>query len=121
MIDHIGIYVNDLNKGDNFYRSLFETIWYEIIFEHLQCIAYGVDGNPCFEIYTGKPASSNLHIAFYVKIKEQVSAFYKEAIILGGEDNGIPGYRDYCPCYYAAFVIDLNGHNLEAVFIDKVG
>lgn len=119
MLDHIGIYVDSLAESDKFYRPLLKKIGYEVIFERPQCIAYGVDGAPLFEIYTGKQASSTLHIAFQVKSKELVGAFHKEALILGAQDNGIPGYRDYCPGYYAAFVLDLNGHNLEAVYLEK--
>lgn len=54
-----------------------------------------------------------------MKSNEFVEFFYKEALFLGAEGNGAPGYRDYCLGYYAAFVLDLNGHNLEAVYLDK--
>lgn len=60
-----------------------------------------------------------LHIAFEAKSKKEVEQFYKTALAEGGKDNGGPGYRkDYWPGYYAAFVYDLDGHNIEAVFYD---
>ena len=59
------------------------------------------------------------HVAFEAKNKEQVDSFYKEALRAGGKDNGAPGYRvDYWPGYYAAFVHDTDGNNVEAVWFD---
>lgn len=118
MLDHIGFYVEDLKKSDSFYRPLFEVIGYKVILEMPNCIAYGMDGNPRFEIYTGKAASTGFHIAFHVGSKEMVENFYSAGLKLGAMDNGAPGYRDYFPGYYAAFLIDPNGHNLEAVYWD---
>lgn len=117
MIAHIGIYVDDLKKSDAFYRSLFQVIGYEVVLTIPQCIAYGFNNEPLFEIYTGKPKSSSIHVAFHVKSKQIVESFYTRALSLGGQDNGKPGYRDYFPNYYAAFITDLNGNNLEALFV----
>jgi predicted lactoylglutathione lyase len=67
-------------------------------------------------------ASANVeptHVAFEAKSKSEVEAFHREALAAGGRDNGGPGYRrDYWPGYYAAFVYDLDGHNIEAVWYD---
>jgi len=114
MIGHIGFYVDDLQKSDKFYRPLLEVIGYEVIFSLPQCIAYGYNGIPLFEIYSGKQASSGIHLAFLVKDKKTVDTFHSVALSLGGKDNGKPGYREYTPSYYASFIIDPNGHNLEA-------
>lgn len=117
MIEHIGIYVGDLRKSHEFYKPLLvESLGLEVIFETEQCIAYGKNKKPCFEIYIGKPKSSPLHIAFKCDSQEQVNEFYKKALFLGAQDNGKPGYRDYFPGYYSAFMIDLDGHNLEALY-----
>ena len=60
-----------------------------------------------------------MHLAFEAKSKDEVHAFYQTALEAGGRDNGGPGYRkDYWPGYYAAFVYDLDGHNIEAVWYD---
>jgi len=117
VIDHVGFYVDDLQKNDQFYRPLLKAIGYDVIFSRPQCIAYGLDGNPFFEIYTGKPKATGIHIAFKVQDKETVARFHAVALSIGGLDNGKPGYRDYVPHYYAAFIIDPNGHNLEAFLI----
>jgi catechol 2,3-dioxygenase-like lactoylglutathione lyase family enzyme len=114
MIGHMGIYVDDLQESDTFYRPLLKAIGYDIIFSKLNCIAYGVNGTPFFEIYIGKPKSTGLHIAFHVDDKQMVEMFHAVGLRIGGVDNGKPGYREYTPGYYAAFIIDPNGHNLEA-------
>ena len=82
-------------------------------------IAFGKEGVPFFEIYADKPPSSPIHIAFECKSKEEVTLFHNAAIDLGATDNGKPGYRDYFPNYYACYVIDPDGHNLEALFWNK--
>lgn len=117
MIAHLGFYVDDLQKSDAFYRSLLKVIGYDVIFSLPQCVAYGSNGMPLFEIYTGKPKSTGFHIAFQVKDKETVELFHSTALSMGAKDNGQPGFRDYMPNYYAGFIIDPNGHNLEAVFL----
>jgi predicted lactoylglutathione lyase len=60
-----------------------------------------------------------MHLAFQASGPEQVEAFHKAALAGGARDNGALGYRDYSPGYYAAFVIDLDGHNIEAVWYDE--
>lgn len=116
MLAHIGLYVDDLRKSDSFYRPLLKVIGYEVILEFPQCIAYGMDGNPYFEIYTGKAPSSPIHVAFHVPDERHVNEFHETALALGGKDNGKPGPRTWEQFqYYAAFITDPNGHNLEAL------
>lgn len=116
MIGHLGIYVDDILKSDDFYRPLLEVIGYATIISVPQCRAYGKNGIPFFEIYTGKPKTSPIHVAFMVDSKELVEAFYRTGLSLGAQDNGAPGYRHYFPNYYASFLIDHHGHNLEALY-----
>ena len=79
---------------------------------------YG-DQRPWFWIAESAPASSRVHIAFRTASREAVDAFHREALAAGGVDNGAPGYRpQYHPGYYGAFVLDPDGHNVEAVFHD---
>lgn len=118
MISHVGLYVKNIKDSGRFYMPALKAIGYEIIFQNDLCIAFGQEKTPFFEIYADKPPSSPIHIAFECKSKEEVSLFYNTAIDLGATDNGKPGYRDYCPNYYASFVIDPNGHNLEALFLE---
>jgi hypothetical protein len=101
--------------------ALYSRHWdWNVVFQTSHCVAYGKDSKPCFEIYVGKKKSSSLHIALASSSQESVDNFYKKALSLGAQDNGLPGYRDYFPGYYAAFIIDPNGHNLEALFWDSV-
>jgi len=117
MLGHIGFYVDNLQESDKFYRPLLKTIELEVIFEVPQCVAYGKNGNPYFEIYTGKPKSSPIHIAFRAKSREQVDEFHEIGLTLGAKDNGAPDVRKWeWFQYYAFFIIDPNGHNLEALF-----
>jgi predicted lactoylglutathione lyase len=118
VLDHVGIYVDNLEKSHKFYKPLLQSIGYEVIFSTPNCVAYGYDKNPFFEIYSGKDKTHNVHIAFQAKSKQGVEAFYEKAILLGAKDNGAPGYREYTPGYYAAFVIDSEGQALEAAFLD---
>jgi hypothetical protein len=76
---------------------------------------YGRDGKPTFWISGGKSGDSHIHLAF-TATRAQVDAFYKAALAAGGKDNGGPGIRaHYHPSYYGAFVLDLDGNNIEAV------
>ncbi|MCL9684308.1 hypothetical protein [Legionella maioricensis] len=119
MISHIGIYVENLKNSSEFYIPLLEAINWEVIIKNDFCVAMGKGNIPFFEIYTGKPASSPIHIAFECASKEEVKTFYNTALQLNASDNGKPGYRDYFPDYYSSFVIDQNGHNLEGLYFGK--
>jgi len=118
MIAHIGLYVKNLKDSGAFYIPVLKAINYEIIFQNDLFIAFGKNGTPYFEIYADKPHSSPIHVAFQCHSKEEVSSFHDAAITSGATDNGKPGYRAYLPNYYACFVIDPNGHNLEALFLE---
>ena len=77
---------------------------------------FGVPPKPDFWIAEGKPNVPPIHVAFRVDRRELVDAFYKAAIGAGGRDNGAPGLRPhYHASYYGAFVLDPDGHNIEAV------
>lgn len=79
-------------------------------------VGYGVAPKPDLWIASGSPQEPRVHIAFRADNREQVDAFYKAALAAGGRDNGPPGPRPhYHPGYYGAFVLDPDGHNIEAV------
>ena len=118
MIGHIGFYVNNLKESKIFYTSLLKVLDYEIIFENEACLCLGREEMPYFEIYVGKPTSP-MHIAFSCDSQGIVNQFYATALELGAKSNGEPGYRNYLPNYYACFVLDPNGHNLEGVCLGK--
>ena len=124
MIDHTGVSVSDYEKGKEFYRKALAPLGYEItmdIPEYKAC-GFGEGGKRDFWISQPDGAISSNHIGFVAKDEEAVAAFYRAALAAGGTDNGAPGPRpDYGPGYYAAFVLDADGNNVEAVMRDHKG
>ena len=129
MIDHTGIIVRDYSLSRDFYLSTLGAIGYELMNEipasvtgHTDVAGCGEAGKPDFWISKGSPNKPPTHIAFRVTSRALVDAFYHAAIKAGGQDNGPPGLRPhYHPDYYGAFVLDPDGHNIEAVCHEAVG
>jgi len=123
MIDHTGLSVSDFTKSKTFYTQALAPIGYGLILEFSAAVTgrtdvagFGVPPKPDFWIAAGKANVPPIHIAFRVASHALVDAFYKAAIAAGGRDNGAPGIRaHYHPNYYGAFVLDPDGHNIEAV------
>lgn len=124
MIDHIGFAVSDLARSRAFYDATLGAIGLSVIMEATpeqtesggSAIGYGKDGNPFFWIADNERVGEGTHIAFAVDSREEVDAFHEAALGAGGKDNGAPGLRpNYGPGYYAAFVHDPDGANIEAV------
>lgn len=118
MIDHIGVYVSDPEKSKVFYSAALAPLGYKI---HMELPEWGVVGfgaeRPDFWISKKEP--QNAHVAFAASSKEMVDAFHAAGLAAGGADNGAPGYRkDYSPGYYAGFIKDHDGNNIEVVFHD---
>ncbi|OWV68138.1 lactoylglutathione lyase [Rhizobium sp. R339] len=119
MIDHITIAVGDLSKSKLFYEKAFLPLGYRLTFGK-ENIFWAFDiGNGClFEIQQadGPPPLTHIHIAFRARSQAEVDAFHHAALEAGGEDNGAPGPRpEYAPDYYACFVLDPDGYNIEAM------
>ena len=122
MIDHTGIKMSDPKKSVAFYEKALAPLGYKIVKEvpkeftgGLVAIGMGIPPKPDFWLIEGKP-NDKTHIAFRAENKKQVDAFYKAALSAGGKDNGPPGPRPhYHDEYYGAFVLDPDGHNIEAV------
>ena len=116
LIDHIGLVVRDLAASKAFYSAVFGVLK----------IPMGTDENDIWadELFIGSRESDEvqgeltgrIHIAFQAQDRAMVDAFYRAAMAHGGKDNGAPGERAYHPGYYAAFVLDPDGNNIEAVF-----
>ena len=123
MIDHTGVTVSDLKKSKAFYETALASIGYALIVElpasvtgHADVAGFGEPPKPDFWISGGMPNKPPIHIAFRVPSRAKVDAFYQAAMAAGGTDNGGPGLRPhYHPHYYGAFVLDPDGHNIEAV------
>ncbi len=125
MLDHVGLTVSDLTRARAFYETALAVLGIAPAMEvteemtggHGAHIGFGTLENPFFWIGTGKAANSGVHVAFAASDSAAVDAFYKAALAAGGRDNGAPGLRPhYHPGYYAAFVLDPDGNNIEAVF-----
>ena len=123
MIDHTGISVSDPGKSRRFYECALAPLGYtqlmEVPVEHTGgrvVVGYGVAPKPDFWLASGTPQEPRVHVAFRAHNKEQVDAFHRAALAAGGRDNGAPGPRaHYHAGYYGAFVLDPDGHNIEAV------
>lgn len=119
MIAHTSLPVSEYAKAKDFYTKVLATLGYTQNMEYGESAGYNDGENTDFWIATNEKGVVPSHVAFAAKNKEQVDAFYKTALELGATDNGAPGYRkEYWPGYYAAFMHDADGHNLEVVFFD---
>jgi len=117
LIDHIQLVVRDLPASQKFYAAVFEALG----------IPMGDTGDGYFwadELFVSTKESEAAqgvltgrhHLAFQARDRAMVDAFHTAALAAGGKDNGAPGERPYHPGYYAAFVLDPDGNNIEAVF-----
>jgi catechol 2,3-dioxygenase-like lactoylglutathione lyase family enzyme len=120
MIAHASIAVSDYEKAKAFYQKALAPVGYELTSDMAEWKAGGFKEGGKTTFWIGqKDSITPGHIAFEAQDQASVDAFYKEALAAGGTDNGAPGYRtDYWPGYYAAFVHDLDGNNIEAVWYD---
>jgi catechol 2,3-dioxygenase-like lactoylglutathione lyase family enzyme len=123
MIDHTGVSVSDFAKSKEFYTKTLAAIGYALLLEfpasvtgHTDVAGFGESPKPDFWVSKGVPNHPPMHVAFRVTSRKQVDAFYQAAMAAGGRDNGAPGVRPhYHEHYYGAFVLDPDGHNVEAV------
>ena len=116
MLDHIGIQVGDLGRSIDFYTKALAPLEYQLIMKWEQFAGFGVQGKPDFWIDGRKGPTDIIHVAFRATGRAIVRKFYDAAIAAGGRDNGAPGVRPhYHEHYYGAFVLDPDGHNIEAV------
>ncbi|MEY2935095.1 MAG: hypothetical protein RL033_5844 [Pseudomonadota bacterium] len=122
MIDHTGLKVSNPAKSRKFYDQALAPLGYSVLMEipkehtgGIVVLGYGVAPKADFWLAEGQP-NDRLHIAFRADSRKHVDEFYKAAIAAGGKDNGPPGPRlHYHANYYGAFVLDPDGHNIEAV------
>lgn len=116
MIDHLTLKVKDLRKARSFYTAALAPLGYEIVMEFEGTVGMGADRKPDLWLAQDPENTRPMHLAFSAPDRKAVDAFHAAALAAGAKDNGKPGVRtEYHPTYYAAFVVDENGHNLEAV------
>jgi catechol 2,3-dioxygenase-like lactoylglutathione lyase family enzyme len=122
MIDHTGVSISDPVKSRQFYEQALAPLGYAVLMEvpaeftgGAMVIGLGVAPKPDFWVHQGTPQKPPVHVAFQAASRAVVDAFYAAAIQAGGKDNGPPGPRPhYHKDYYGAFVLDPDGHNIEA-------
>jgi catechol 2,3-dioxygenase-like lactoylglutathione lyase family enzyme len=123
MLDQIGFPVSDYERSLAFYKNALKPLGFELIVELPPEAAggnahagFGRERRAQFWISTGNAFRGPLHVAFEAGTRPQVDAFHAAALSAGASDNGKPGLRPkYHPNYYGAFVLDPDGHNIEAV------
>jgi catechol 2,3-dioxygenase-like lactoylglutathione lyase family enzyme len=122
MIDHDGFPVSEYARSKAFYSQALAPLGYTLIMEVGEtesgspAVGFGREGKPDFWIGGEGGLTGVLHIAIVADDRPTVDAFYRAALAAGGRDNGAPGLRPhYHPSYYGAFVLDPDGHNIEAV------
>ncbi len=117
MIAHTTVPVSDYHRAKGFYVKALQPLGYQNNMEFGEAAGFNDGKNTDFWINKEKTVVPT-HVAFEASSRSQVEAFHKAALAAGGKDNGGPGYRDYWPGYYAAFVFDPDGNNIEAVWYD---
>lgn len=122
MLDHAGFPVSDYSRSKAFYLQALAPLGYVLVMEVQQddndspAAGFGAGGKPDFWIGGEGGLQRPIHIAITAQSRAAVDAFHRAALAAGGKDNGAPGLRPhYHPNYYAAFVHDPDGHNIEAV------
>lgn len=123
MLDHIGFAVSDFARSRAFYERALAPLGFAPVMDvtreqsgNYEGTGFGPPGRPQFWIGTGDHSEGHVHVAFAADSRAAVDAFYAAALAAGGRDNGAPGLRlHYHPNYYGAFVLDPDGHNVEAV------
>ncbi|WP_444460097.1 VOC family protein [Rhodobacter capsulatus] len=117
LIDHIQLVVRDLPTSESFYTAVMSVLGIPVLstengyFIADELVVSSADSPAASGALTGRH-----HLAFQAQDRDTVDAFYRAALAHGGRDNGAPGLRAYHPGYYAAFVLDPDGNNIEAVY-----
>ncbi len=115
MLDHISLRVTKFEQALAFYKQALAPLGYQVIMEFPDGAGLGAGGKPDFWL-TKAESTTTTHVAFHASDRKSVDAFHAAALAAGGKDNGAPGIRkEDHPSYYGAFVLDPDGHNIEAV------
>jgi catechol 2,3-dioxygenase-like lactoylglutathione lyase family enzyme len=116
MFDHVMLNVSDKPKAIQFYTPVLQTLGIKALYDQGVYSAYGTDSMHFWlRASPDNEVTRKAHLAFSASTRTQVDDFYQTALAAGGKSNGAPGLREHGPKYYAAYVLDLEGNNIEAV------
>jgi catechol 2,3-dioxygenase-like lactoylglutathione lyase family enzyme len=116
MFDHVSLSVTDPARSRAFYAKALAPLGYKVISQYEGGFGIGAEDGSAVWVAGGPAQKPIAHLAFRAADRKQVDAFHRAALAAGGKDNGKPGLREsYSPTYYAAFVLDPDGNNIEAV------
>ncbi|MGO9007750.1 MAG: VOC family protein [Beijerinckiaceae bacterium] len=116
MLDHVAIGVSNIERSKAFYDAALEPLGVERLFAEGDAFGYGTNGKPFFWIVLREAVRAGTHVAFAATDRAVVDRFHEAGLAAGGRDNGLPGLRPhYHANYYGAFILDPDGHNIEAV------
>lgn len=120
VLDHVGLTVRDVARSRGFYERALEPLGFAVVMEFGDppVLGIGLPGRPQFWLHQGEP-SAPVHVAFHAADRDRVHAFHAAALEAGGTDNGAPGIRWYHENYYGGYVLDPDGHNVEAVHHER--
>ena len=119
MFDHIGLKVKDLDRSVAFYSAALAELGYVLCSRDETSAGFGPAGEPALWLYPAAKAAAATHLAFRANGRKLVDHFHERGLAAGGQDHGRPGVRtDYGPHYYAAFLLDPDGNNVEAVCLE---
>ena len=113
VVDHLDLNASDFSESVRFFETVLAPLGIPKLFER--------GGEACFthvNVVARTPPTSELHLCFYARSKEEVDAFHRAGVAAGFSSNGAPGYRDYAAGYYAAYLLDPDGNNIEALYRD---
>lgn len=118
-IDHVKLPISDVTASRRFYVAALAPLGFKLVYDKPTELGFGTgdggDDDELLGLLVGPSPTPRTHVAFTASDTAQVDAFYEAAISAGGVDNGPPGERPYGDYYYAAFVLDPDGHNIEVV------
>jgi catechol 2,3-dioxygenase-like lactoylglutathione lyase family enzyme len=113
LFDHVDVHASDYRESVRFYETVLAPLGVPKLLERHDWTCFAN-----FNVADRRPATQNLHLCFYARTIDQVDAFHRAGVEAGFRSNGSPGYRDYAPGYYAAYLLDPDGNNVEALFRD---
>jgi catechol 2,3-dioxygenase-like lactoylglutathione lyase family enzyme len=113
VFDHVEVHAGDYAESVRFYETVLAPLGIPNLGETEDWTSF-----TNLNVVDRRPPTQNLHLCFYAREKEHVDAFHRAGVAAGYRSNGEPGYRDYGPGYYAAFLLDPDGNNVEALYRD---